>query len=122
MTGEDSDPRSALRRAHQTSERAATLGFDWPDVKGPRAKVDEELAELDEAIIGAQLERVEDELGDLLFTIVNVARHLGLDSERALHAAVQKFERRFAHVESLGDLTQHSPEALDAAWNAAKEL
>lgn len=102
------------------SERAAAQGFDWPDLTGPRAKVDEELAELDEAIVGAQVERVEDELGDLLFTIVNVARHLGVDSERALIGAVAKFERRFAAVQALGDLSQRSLDEMDAAWNRAK--
>lgn len=112
---------SALRRAHLVSEAAAALGFDWPDSTGPRAKLDEEIAELDEAIVGAQLERVEDELGDLLFTIVNLARHLGVDSQSALEGAVAKFERRFAHVQALGDLTEHSADALDAAWNRAKE-
>lgn len=110
-----------LERAYAISDHAARLGFDWPDIAGPRAKIDEELAELDEALAGAQMDAVEDELGDLLFSIVNLARHAGVDPAAALQRACDKFEGRFAQVLALGDLTQLDEATLDAAWNAAKE-
>src|SRR6185295_11127758 len=79
----------ALERAQKLQRRAARTGFDWPDVAGPRAKIDEELAELDaESEQGAR----EEELGDLLFALVNLARHLNVDAEEALRKANRKFE------------------------------
>ncbi|MBW8911992.1 MAG: nucleoside triphosphate pyrophosphohydrolase, partial [Sphingomonas sp.] len=81
----------ALLRAEKLQKRAARTGFDWPDAEGPRAKVIEEIAEIDAA---SPAER-EEEIGDLLFAVVNWARHLGVDAETALRAANAKFERRF---------------------------
>lgn len=94
-------PRSlpALYRAQRMSDKASRVGFDWPDGRGSRAKVGEELAELDEALAGGDPERVEHELGDLLFAIVNLARHSGVDAEMALRKTADRFGRRFAHVE-----------------------
>jgi ATP diphosphatase len=87
----------ALLRAEKLQRRAARVGFDWPDAAGPRAKIDEELAEVETARDAAH--RVE-EMGDLLFAVVNWARHLGIDAEAALRAANAKFERRFAAMEA----------------------
>ena len=90
----------ALKRASILGKRAAGVGFDWPDVDGVRAKVAEELAELDEAKNTASADKVEEEIGDLLFSIANLARHLDVDAERALEAANRKFIGRFQGVET----------------------
>jgi tetrapyrrole methylase family protein/MazG family protein/ATP diphosphatase len=89
----------ALTRAQRVGEKVARVGFDWPDARGSRAKVEEELGELDEAIAGGDKDRVEAELGDVLFALVNLARHAGVDAEGALRRTIDKFTRRFDHVE-----------------------
>jgi ATP diphosphatase len=115
----------ALTRARKLGARAADAGFDWPDVAGPRAKVDEELAELDRAAATGESAEREAELGDLLFSVVNLARHLHVDPEAALRRANDRFARRYRHVElGLARLGQQasvaSPELLDRLWAAAK--
>ncbi|MFQ5547647.1 MAG: nucleoside triphosphate pyrophosphohydrolase [Woeseia sp.] len=115
----------ALRRAAKLGRRAATTGFDWPDADGVRRKIDEELRELDAAQQGAAKDRVSEELGDLLFAIVNLARHLGIDAEQALVRANSKFERRFRQMEadvrdSGASLTDFDIDSLEAMWQAAK--
>ena len=86
----------ALERAEKLQRRAARVGFDWPDASGPRAKIDEELAELDAE---TEHDRKLEELGDLLFAVVNLARHLNVEPETALREANRKFERRFRAIE-----------------------
>lgn len=86
----------ALARAEKLQKRAARTGFDWPDSAGPRAKIDEELAE----VAAANGDHVAEEVGDLLFSVVNWARHLGVDAEGALRGANAKFERRFHGMET----------------------
>src|SRR5262245_3699828 len=115
----------ALTRARKLGSRAAQAGFDWPDAGGPRAKVDEELAELDRAVRAEDAAAREAELGDLLFSIVNLARHLDVDPEAALRRANDRFARRYRHVEqALAQLGQPAagapPELLDRLWAAAK--
>ena len=116
----------ALSRARKLGRRAADAGFDWPDATGARVKIDEELAELDRVIAeGSAGSRLEAELGDLLFSVVNVARHLRLDPEAALRRANDRFAGRYAHLEralaSLGIAPgTASPEMLDRLWAAAK--
>lgn len=90
----------ALDRARRLSERASRVGFDWPDGRGSRAKVSEELAELDVAVAAGDAEQAEQELGDVLFALVNLARHYGLDPERALRGTADRFSARFSHVEA----------------------
>jgi nucleoside triphosphate diphosphatase len=107
----------ALMRAEKLQKRAARTGFDWPDVSGPLAKIDEELAEIAEATSDA--ERV-DEVGDLLFAVVNYARHLGVDPEVALRGANAKFERRFRAIETEPGFADLSLEAKETLWTAAK--
>lgn len=120
----DGVPRSlpALARAQKTGRKAAKVGFDWPDAGGPRAKVNEELAELDEAIATTDPDRIEAELGDVLFSLANLARHHGVDAERALHRTVRTFGARFAAMEEAldGRLNEASADALERAWEAAK--
>lgn len=112
----------ALLRAFRVGEKAARVGFDWPDAKGPRAKLDEELAELDEAIAGGSRDRIEAELGDLLFSACNLARHLGVEPETALRGTIDRFSARFGFVERQfgGRLEGVDAAALEAAWEAAK--
>lgn len=111
----------ALKRAEKLQRRAARVGFDWPDVSGPRAKIDEELAEIDSA---ADAEERSAELGDLLFSVVNYARHLEIDPETALREASARFEKRFRKVEEIADrpLKDMDIDALEALWQRAKDL
>lgn len=110
----------ALMRAEKLQKRAARVGFDWPDASGPRAKIDEELAEVASASGDGALT---DEIGDLLFSVVNYARHLRVDPEAALRGANAKFERRFRKVEhAAGDLSTLTLDDMDALWAKAKEL
>lgn len=113
----------ALWRAEKVQKKARKAGFDWERTDQALEKLDEEVAELREAI--AQGTNVEEELGDLLFAAVNVSRFVGVDSEMALHAASEKFIARFAKVEALArkqgqDMKDMSPEQLDQLWEQAK--
>jgi len=115
----------ALTRARKLGRRAADAGFDWPDAQGPRGKIDEELAELDRAAASQNAARLEAELGDLLFSVVNLARHFDVDAETALRRANERFTRRFGHVEQALARQGMLPSAADAAlldrlWTAAK--
>jgi len=109
----------ALKRAETLQKRAARVGFDWPDAAGPRAKIDEELAEIEAA--SSEEERAA-ELGDLLFSVVNYARHLDIHPEDALRAASARFEARFRKVEEIADkpLSEMDIEALESLWQRAK--
>ena len=115
----------ALVRAIKLGRRAARVGFDWPDRDGVRAKVDEELGELDAAVRSGDRGRVAAELGDALFALVNLSRHLDLDAEACLRGANARFERRFrtleANVKAAGGGWEHYDlEALEALWRDAK--
>jgi tetrapyrrole methylase family protein/MazG family protein/ATP diphosphatase len=95
-------PRSlpALGRAQRVGEKVARVGFDWESPEGSRAKVQEELCELDEAAARGDKDMIEAEMGDVLFALVNLSRHYRVDAEGALRRAIDKFTRRFAHVEA----------------------
>ncbi|HTM45992.1 MAG TPA: nucleoside triphosphate pyrophosphohydrolase [Polyangiaceae bacterium] len=125
---------SALLRAQQQSARAAKVGFDWPNAQGSREKVSEELNELDAAVAQGDSAQIKAELGDLLFALVNLARHHGIDAEAALRGTCDKFEHRFNYVEA-GVVAKHGGwpqgetgkptaglplEELDGYWNEAK--
>jgi len=120
----------ALLQAERLTRKAAGVGFDWNDVEGVLAKLDEEIAELRRSLDGAQegsrdTDAVTDELGDLLFTVANLARHLGLDAEGALAAANAKFRRRFEEVERTlrargRRLDEATLEEMENAWREAK--
>src|SRR5215213_5192880 len=107
----------ALERAAKLQRRAARTGFDWPDPSGPRAKIDEELAELEQE---TEHHRMLEEMGDLLFAVVNLSRHLNIEPEAALREANRKFEKRFREIEQapgFADLTLDEQEEL---WRRAK--
>jgi tetrapyrrole methylase family protein / MazG family protein len=115
----------ALQRAHKLQKRAARAGFDWDDITGPRAKVEEELAEVDEAAgEDAGATAVEDEIGDLLFAVVNLARFLDVEPEGALRRANDRFSRRFRSVEQQAGtserLLEMNLEEMDELWERAK--
>ena len=117
-----------LLRAERVTEKASRIGFDWPDVAGVRAKVDEELGELDRAIASGERAAIEHELGDVLFSLANLARHLAVPAEDALAAAIRRFERRFLWLEAQLHARGVEPGAaadaatLDALWIEAKAL
>ncbi len=116
----------ALMRAQKLQKKAARVGFDWPDATPVFGKIREEAAELEEAIASGNQAHMEDELGDLLFSVVNLARKLGIESESALAAANEKFTRRFhameIHLRDEGHaLGQLSLEQMDAAWDVVKK-
>lgn len=115
----------ALPRAQKLQKRAARANFDWSSTDGVLAKIEEETAELREAIADGTAAAVSEELGDLLFSCVNLSRHLGLDAETTLRRASAKFERRFRRLEQLAagrhkDLEAMSDIELDSLWEAAK--
>ena len=119
----------AIHEAHQISSRAARAGFDWPDVEGIFEKLQEEVRELREVIAeGAdesRRERLEDEIGDMMFVIVNIARYLKIDSESALKRANRKFKTRFQYMESElakqgKTVEQATVDEMEALWQKAK--
>lgn len=114
-----------LQRAQRVQSRAAKVGFDWDHIDGAVAKLDEELAELREALRGSDAAAVRDEIGDMLFSVVNVCRFCGVNAEEAVDRAVRKFLGRFARVEACvhaegRKLSDCTLEELDGFWNAAK--
>mgnify|MGYP006273222603 CR=1 FL=1 len=115
----------ALTRAEKLMKRAARVGFDWPTIDGVFAKIDEELAETRDAVSEGDCDHIAEEIGDLLSTIVNLARKLNVDPEAALRASNSKFERRFRHVEqrllSNGSSVEEADlDAMEALWLEAK--
>ncbi len=115
----------ALQRAWRLQDKAAAVGFDWPDIDGALAKVREEWSELEQARHGGSVEQIREELGDLLFVMVRVAQKLGVEAEEALRRANAKFERRFGHVmarchaEGI-DPSEAGLATLDGFWEEAK--
>jgi nucleoside triphosphate diphosphatase len=112
----------ALARAEKLTRRAASVGFDWPDTAAVLEKTEEELGEVAEAIVREDKAAVTEEIGDLLFAVANLARHLGVDPEAALRDANAKFTRRFAYVEARAreetvPLAEAGLERLDGYWN-----
>ena len=123
----DDVPRTlpGLNRAEKLTRRAASVGFDWPDKEAVLAKVREELDETEAAIAGGDRQAMQEEIGDLLFAIANLARHAGIDAETALLDANSKFTRRFRHVEARADedgvkLAEAGLERLDGYWNEVR--
>ncbi len=113
-------------RAKKLQSKAPKVGFDWPDINPVLSKVEEEFDELKEAIVSQDKEHIEAELGDLLFVLVNVARHTGVDFDRAIRRTNEKFESRFRFVEQqveqgLKSWSQYTLEELDLYWNQAKK-
>jgi len=115
----------SLSRAQKLQKRAAGVGFDWPDLDGVFAKVEEEIGELKEAVQALDAAAVEDEMGDIFLATVNLARHLGVDAEAALRKANSRFESRFrlmeaAAAEEGSRLQEEDLEQLERRWQTAK--
>lgn len=115
----------ALQRGQKMQERAARVGFDWPTADGVRNKLAEELAELERAQRGSDLDNMREEIGDVIFTAVNLSRALGIDAEGALREANEKFYRRFAFMEQRAELqgrklSDLSLDELEELWQLAK--
>lgn len=117
----------SLMKAYKVQEKAARVGFDWESADGAWAKIHEELQELREAVEGADKARVAEEVGDLLFAVVNVARHLDIDPELALKGTTDKFLARFKYIEArageIGKAVEEmSLEEMDSLWEECKRL
>lgn len=112
----------ALSRAAKLQKRAASVGFDWQDIRGPIAKVREELQEVESALAAGNEKHIEEEIGDLLFAVVNISRFMKLDPEQTLRKANQKFSQRFEYIEK----NMHKPLArenftdMNRLWDEAK--
>lgn len=116
----------ALARAQRVGDKAASVGFDWRQVEPVFAKIEEELEELREAAQGGEVARIRDELGDVLFSLVNLSRTFRVQAEEALGQSVDRFQRRFAHIEQRLRERGKSPEEasleeMDALWDEAKK-
>ena len=116
----------ALMRANKVQKKAAKAGFDWPDVTGAFDKITEETEEVKKAVADGEETEILDEIGDLLFAVVNVARKKGIDPEEALTRATDKFSRRFELSEKMAteegvDMKSASLEKLDEYWDKAKK-
>jgi MazG family protein len=114
-----------LLAAYRLQERAAGVGFDWPDATGPMAKVKEEVAEVEHETKQGARDKVEEEIGDLLFAVVNLARKLSVEPRRAMERANAKFTRRFEELESLAEarglqMGRASLDELDKLWDEVK--
>jgi tetrapyrrole methylase family protein/MazG family protein len=112
----------ALLRAHEISKRAVRVGFEWQQLEDVFTKLSEEIAELRQAMQGDSREQIESEIGDVLFTVVNIARWLKVEPEEALRKMVDRFTSRFQRMESLAEkpVGELSFEEWDALWNRAK--
>ncbi|MVA55846.1 nucleoside triphosphate pyrophosphohydrolase [Agrobacterium vitis] len=117
----------ALTEAVKLQEQAAKVGFDWAEAEPILDKIEEEIAELREALQAGQPDKIKDELGDLIFALVNIGRHTGSDPEQALRGTNVKFRRRFGHIEKSlaaekSSLNEASLERMETLWQAAKQL
>lgn len=121
------DTESVFEQARTLQQQAASAGFDWPDLQSVLSKVDEELAELKEAISSGDEQHTQEELADLLFVLVNLGRHLDVSLEAVLPQAIQKFIKRFHQIEHSARaqgkaLHTLSLEQMEVAWLKAKQL
>ena len=116
----------ALTRARRIQEKATNVGFDWKEIQPVWDKVEEELEELKEVVAEKKPEKIKDEMGDVLFSLVNLARFLEISPEDALRMTISKFENRFAKVEKElkrrgKDFSDSSLEEMDSIWNSVKK-
>ncbi len=127
LLGEPPKGLPALVAAFRVQEKAGAVGFDWPDRSGPLGKVREELGEIERELAGDTTPALAREIGDLLFAVVNLSRHLGVDPERELRGASRRFRERFLHIERrLAERGRQPKDAtlaeMDALWEEAKAL
>ena len=125
VLGSISKALPSLMRSQKIQQKAAKVGFDWDNVDGTLEKLDEEVEELKQAISAGDSANIEEELGDVLFSVVNVSRFVKTDSEKALYNACEKFISRFSKVEKLANerninMADAGLEVLDSLWDEAK--
>lgn len=125
MRTSDCKPLSVLAESRTVQDEAAQAGFDWPDVTGPIKKIIEETDELIRALETDRPDHAETELGDIMFSVINVARHMNVDPEHALRIATDRFSTRFNKVQTLMDEQGHdlhdcSLDQMNDAWEQAK--
>jgi len=125
--GEFPETMPALARAQRVTERASRFGFDWPNVEPVWSKIEEELNELKTAVSSGEKSRVKEEMGDLLFSLVNLSRFLDLEAEEALSRSVDRFLKRFGHIETRvrekgKNLSETSLEEMNVLWEEAKKM
>lgn len=128
MNDEENAPTGPLKKAQQTGNEAADVGFDWTGPSGPLSKIDEELQELRDVLSTSEpvcTDRAREEIGDLLFSVVNLARHLEVNAAEALEESTAKFNRRLQRVLRLADARGEAPdqmelEALEQLWQQVK--
>ena len=111
----------ALLRAYVITKRASKVGFDWQRIEDVYEKMEEEIVELKDAEATGDANRVREEIGDLLFTVVNIARFLSVDPEDALRATSDKFIKRFGYIEQNTDIRSATLETMDTLWNENKD-
>ena len=124
--GEINKALPALSLARRVQENASVVGFDWGEIEGPREKLNEEIEELDSAIVEKDKKKIEEEIGDVLFTVTNLSRFLDVDPEVALRKSTEKFLNRFhemeSHIEKHGlDINNMTIDELNHLWEIAKE-
>ncbi len=112
----------ALMVSEKMQKKASKVGFDWPDISGVIDKVEEEIDELRDEIMSDKIESIEEELGDLFFAMVNLARHLNINPELCLNKASKKFDERFRYIEGKCNLEEATLEDMDNLWEEAKKI
>jgi uncharacterized protein YabN with tetrapyrrole methylase and pyrophosphatase domain len=112
----------ALLRAYAVTKRAAGIGFDWKKLEDVYDKMFEEIEEMKRAQIAENAASIKEEIGDLLFTIVNISRFLKTDPEDALRSTIEKFIHRFSYIEKHADIKNASLETMDKLWNDIKNI
>lgn len=111
----------ALMKAEKIQKKVAKVGFQWEDVNGVLDKVEEEIKEFREALMDNNKKEMQEELGDIFFSLVNLARYLDINSQEALNKTIKKFESRFRYVEENCDIDSSSLEEMDSLWQEAKK-
>lgn len=111
----------ALMKAEKIQKKVAKVGFQWEDVNGVLDKVEEEIKEFREALMDNNKKEMQEELGDIFFSLVNLARYLDINSQEALNKTIKKFESRFRYVEENCDIDRSSLEEMDSLWQEAKK-
>lgn len=110
-----------MMRAFKLQKRAATVGFDWQEVDGALVKMEEEIEEMREAFANQDMENLKEEMGDVIFSMVNVARLAGIDVNEVLTSTNNKFERRFRYIEDNCDIEKSDIEKMESLWEKAKQ-
>lgn len=112
----------ALLKAEKIQKKVANYGFDWDNSEDVYKKVEEELEEVNEAVLEKNMDHIEEEIGDLMFAITNYARHLGINSSEALRKSTNKFEKRFRYIEENCNIEDKNLETMEKLWEEAKKL